>query len=89
VSELRDVLGGCDRASLEMHFYTVIERIGRCNWRPRTSELRDTLCSRDGASFDMHLLQATIVRDWRSTWRWSILRPSMGGTQGAQTLLNG
>jgi len=43
LSELRDALGGRDRASLEMHFEAVIERGWRCNWRPRLSELRDAL----------------------------------------------
>jgi len=56
LSELRDVLGGRDRrdrASLEMHFEAVIERVWRCNWRPRLSKLRDALRGRDRASSDM------------------------------------
>jgi len=39
----------------EMHFEAVIERVWRCNWRPRLSELRDTLGGRDRASLEMHL----------------------------------
>jgi len=43
LSELRDALGGRDRASWGIHFEPVIERGWRCNWRPRLSELRDAL----------------------------------------------
>jgi len=32
-SELRDTLCGSDRASLEMHSESVIERLCRCSWR--------------------------------------------------------
>jgi len=71
-----------------MHFEAVIERVWRCNWRPRLSELRDTLRGRDRASLEMHL-QAMIERDWTSTWRWSIWRRSMGGAPGAETLFIG
>jgi len=39
----------------EMHFEAVIERVWRCNWRPRLSELRDTLGGSDRASLEMHL----------------------------------
>jgi len=46
-SELKDALGGRDKASLEMHFKAVIERGWRCNWRQKLSELRDTLGGRD------------------------------------------
>ena len=67
--ELRNALGGCNRASLEMHFeghdrpslemhfeavIHVIERVWRHNWRPRISELTDALRGRDRASSDMH-----------------------------------
>jgi len=37
-SELRDAIGGCDRASLE------------CTWRPRSSVLRDAIGGHDQAS---------------------------------------
>jgi hypothetical protein len=57
----------------EMHFEAVVERVWRCNWKPRLSELRDTLRGRDRASLEMHL-EAMIERDWRSTWRRSIWR---------------
>jgi len=57
----------------EMQFEAVIERVWRCNWRPRLPELRDTLRGRDRASLEMHL-EALIERDWRSTWRRSIWR---------------
>jgi hypothetical protein len=39
--ELRDTLRGRDRASLEMHWEAVIERVWRCTWRPRLSEFGD------------------------------------------------
>ena len=39
----------------EMHFEAVIERVWRCNWRPRLSELRDTLRGSDGGSLEMNL----------------------------------
>jgi len=42
-SELRDALGGCDRASW------------RCTWRPRLSELTDALGGHDRASLEMQL----------------------------------
>ena len=38
-----------------MHFEAVIERVWRCNWRPRLSELREALEGRDRASLDMQL----------------------------------
>jgi len=38
-----------------MHFEAVIERVWRCNWRPRLSELRDALGGRDRLSLEMHL----------------------------------
>jgi len=39
----------------EIHSEAVVERIWRCNWRPRLSELRDALGGRDRASLDVHL----------------------------------
>ena len=33
IVELRDALGGRDRASLEMHLDALIEPDWRCNWR--------------------------------------------------------
>jgi len=49
-SELRDALGGGDRASVEMHWEAVIEWGWRCNMRPRLSGLRDALGGCDWAS---------------------------------------
>jgi len=43
------------RVNSEIHSEAVIERVWRCNWRPRLSELRDALGGRDQASSDMHL----------------------------------
>jgi len=60
LSELRDALGGCDRASLEMHFEATIDRV----WRY-------ALGVRDLASLEMHL-EAVIERDWTSTYRRSM-----------------
>jgi len=54
-SLLNDTLGGRDRASLEMRFEAVIDRVWRCTWRLRSTELRDALGGRDGASLEMHL----------------------------------
>jgi len=68
LSELRDALGDRDRASLEMHWEAVIDRVWRCNWRPRLSELRDELGGRDRASMEMHW-EAVIERVWRCTMR--------------------
>jgi len=69
--------------------HVVIVSNSRCTWRWRSSELRDTLQGHDRASLGMHLWQAMIERDWRSTWRWSIWRRSMGGAPGAETLFRG
>jgi len=63
-SELRDALGGRDRASLEMHLEAMIVR----TCRPESSESGDTLGGRDRASLEIHL-EAVIERDWTSTWR--------------------
>ena len=54
LSELRDALGGRDRASLEMHWDGMIELVWRCTGRPRSSELRDALGGRGRASLEMH-----------------------------------
>jgi hypothetical protein len=48
----------------EMHLEAMIERVWRCNWKPRLSKLRDALGGRDGASFEIDL-EAVIVRTWR------------------------
>jgi len=54
-SELRDVHGGCNRATLEMHLEAVIECVWRCTCRLWSSELRDALWDHDRASVEMHL----------------------------------
>jgi len=71
IEQLRDALGGRNRASLEMHLEAeiklnsemyleaAIERVWICIWRPRS------------CNSEMHL-EAMINRDWRSTWGWSI-----------------
>ena len=52
----------------EMYFEAVIERVWRCNWRPRLSEFRDALGGRDLASLEIHW-EAVIERVWRCTLR--------------------
>jgi len=64
VSEFGDTLGGCNRASLEMHLEALTERVWRCTWRPRSSELRDALGGHDRAN-----LEAGFEQVWRYTWR--------------------
>jgi len=46
-SLLEDVLGGRDRACLEMHLETKIEWTQRCTWRPGSSEFGDALGDRE------------------------------------------
>jgi len=53
-SLLNDILGGSDRASLEMHLEAVIDRVWRCTGRPRSRELRDAFGGRDRSSLEMH-----------------------------------
>jgi len=65
---INNVLGGCDRASCEMHLEAEIEWTQRCTWRPGSSELRDALGGRDRASLEMHW-EAMIERVWRCNWR--------------------
>ena len=57
-----------DRASWEMHFEAVIERVWRCTSSQRSSELRDALAGPDRASLEMYL-EAVIERVRRCTWR--------------------
>jgi len=77
-SELRDALGGRDRASLEMHLEAMI--VGTC--RPKSKESGDTLGGHDQASLETHL-EAVIERDWTTTWR-----RSMDGVPGLKTLVS-
>jgi len=44
-----------DRVNSEIHLEAVIERVWRCNWRPRLSELRHALGGCDRASLEMQL----------------------------------
>jgi hypothetical protein len=64
----------------EIHFEAMIERVWRCNWRPRLSQLRDALGGRDRVSLEMHWeavinaslemhFEAVMERDWRCTGR--------------------
>jgi len=51
-----------------MHFQAVIDRVWRCNSRPRLSELRDALGACDRASLEMQL-ETEIERTQRFTGR--------------------
>jgi hypothetical protein len=55
MSEFGDALGGQGQLNLEMDFEAVIERVWKCNWRPRLSGLGDRLRGHDRASLEMHL----------------------------------
>ena len=46
-SELRDALGGRNRASLEMHWEAVMEWVWRCTLRSWSSEVGDAIGDRD------------------------------------------
>jgi hypothetical protein len=39
----------------EIQLEAMMERLWRCNWRPKLGELRDILAGRDVVSFVMHL----------------------------------
>jgi hypothetical protein len=64
MSKCGDALGGRGRVNSETHFEAVIERVWRCNWRPRLSELRDLLGGHEWAGLAMHW-EAMIERVWR------------------------
>jgi hypothetical protein len=55
LSAIRGAPEDDDRVNPEIHFEAVIERVWRCNPRPRLSELGDALGSRDRVSLEMHL----------------------------------
>jgi len=76
LSDVRDALGGRDRASLEMQLEIEIEWTQRCTGRPWSSEFGD----RDWVNSEMHL-KAVIERVWRCTGRpWSSeFGDSLGG----------
>jgi hypothetical protein len=73
LSELRNALGGRDRASMQINWQPMIEQDWGCNWRPSLSELRDGQGGSDLAWMEMNL-HPVIERDWRTTWRRSIWR---------------
>jgi hypothetical protein len=55
LSEIGGVLGGHDRASLEVYLEAMIEQVCIYTWRPRLSDLRDALVRRNRANLEMHL----------------------------------
>ena len=68
---INDILGYLYRASLEMHFEAVIERVWTCTWRPRSSELSDALGGRDTPSWEMNF-EVVMERVWGCSFRpWS------------------
>jgi len=79
-SELRDALGGRDRASLEMHFEAVIVRVWKCTLRPWSSKVGDAIGDRDWVNSEMHW-EAVIERVWTCTCsKWS---SEIGGVLGS------
>ena len=78
-SELRDALGGCDRASVEMH----LEAMLVTTWRSWSSQFGDTPAGRKRQGLELHL-EAVIEQVWRCTCRlWS---SEIGGVQEAVDL---
>ena len=67
-SLLNDILGGRDRASLEMHLEAVIHRVCRCVERPWCSEFCDGLGGRDRVNSVIHS-EAVTKTVWRCTCR--------------------
>ena len=78
-SELRDALGGRDRASLEMHLETEIEWTHRCTWRPWSRKFGHALGGQDGVNSEMHS-EAGTERVWRCTC--SLWSSEIGGVLG-------
>jgi len=72
------------RLFLRLYLEATIDRIGRCNWRPRLSELWDALRCSDQTSLEMHL-EAVIEQDWRCNWRPRLSEPrdALGGHKWA------
>jgi len=83
-SELRDILPGCDWATLEMHLEAVIKCSWRYTWRPWLNEFGDMHLEAmilwtfrpDSSKFgdalgghDRANLQAVFEPVWRYTWR--------------------
>jgi len=80
LSELRDALWGCDRASLEMHLEAEMEWTQRCTYRPWSSEFGHALGGRHRVNSEMHF-EAVIEWVCRCTSRPipSELRDAVGG----------
>jgi len=72
-----------------MHFEALIERVWRCNWRPRLSELRDALGGRHWASLEMQL-EAEVEWTQRCTFRpWSSeFGDAIGDSDGVNSEIN-
>ena len=51
-----------------IHFVAMIERVWRCNWRPKLSKLTDTFGGRARESLQMYW-EIVIERVWRCTLR--------------------
>ena len=70
-SELRDALGGRDRASLEMQLQAKVEWTQRCTLRLWSSEFEGANGDRDWVNSEMHS-EAVTEQVWRCTCRlWS------------------
>ena len=83
LSELRDVLGGCDWLRLEMHSEAVMQWVSRCIWR--TSLCKHAGC--DGMGLELHMqchdcanLKAIMEGIERYTW-WPQLSELRDGHQ--------
>jgi len=83
-SLINNVLGGCDRVSLEMQLQTEIEWTQRCPWRRWSSEFGDALGGWDRVNSEIHS-EAVIEQVWICTWRprSSELRDALGGRDRA------
>ena len=84
-----DILGSCDRATLEMHLEAEINWTERCNWRLWSIEFVDALGGCDRASLEMHL-EAEVEWTQRCTWRaWSSkYGHELGGLDRVNTEMN-
>ena len=83
-SLINDVLGGRDRASLEMQLQTEIEWTQGCTGRLWSTVFGDALWCHDQLNLEMHS-EAVIELVWRCTWRRrsSELRAALGGRDRA------
>jgi hypothetical protein len=55
LSGLRDALGGCNQASLELHLEAEIKPVSRCNWRRRLCNSEIHLEAEIKLNSEMHL----------------------------------